>query len=60
MYKHYSPNAKIQIITGIPLELVQEKIKLNKNIAFVLTEQFIESNQSILSQISDNTEIISW
>jgi hypothetical protein len=60
MYKHYAPSANIEIITDIPLELVQEKINLNKKIAFILTEQFIESNKDVLHKISDNIELISW
>jgi hypothetical protein len=59
MYKHYSPRASIKIIQD--LDILRQYSKIDeKKIALILTNEFITENKNILSNLSENFQIISW
>lgn len=59
MYKHYSPNAKIQIIQDLEVLDLYMNVK-NKIMAFILTDETIDNNRSKLNNLPNNFHIISW
>ena len=59
MYKHYSPNASINIIQN--LDILSEYLQVkDKKIALILTQEKIKENQNIISKLSPNFHIVSW
>jgi len=59
MYKHYSPDAHIQIINK--LDQIDNYLKIdNEKIAIMLTEETIKENKNKLNKLSKNIKIISW